>query len=132
MPVYKPANYNAVSPYLIVRDAAATIEFLKSAFDAVELERVRFSDGKIRHAEVRIDDSVVMLADSPSPEWAAVEAHVHIYVPDVDAVYQRAVAAGAISVQEPIKKTDADKRGGVKDAGGTTWWIATMVEPRAS
>lgn len=132
MPAYKPAHYNAVSPYLIVRDAAATIEFLKSAFDAVELERIGFSDGKIRHAEVRIDDSVVMLADSPSPAWAAVEAHVHIYVPDVDAVYQRAVAAGAIAIQEPIKKTDADKRGGVKDAGGTTWWIATMVEPRAS
>jgi PhnB protein len=132
MPAYKPAHYNAVSPYLIVRDAAATIEFLKSAFDAVELERIRFSDDKIRHAEVRIDDSVVMLADSPSPAWPAVEAHVHIYVPDVDAVYQRAVAAGAIAIQEPIKKTDADKRGGVKDAGGTTWWIATMVEPRAS
>jgi uncharacterized glyoxalase superfamily protein PhnB len=53
---------------------------------------------------------------------------VHVYVSDVDAAYRRALAAGATSVQEPVKKEDEDKRGGVKDAGGTTWWIATRVE----
>ncbi|MCA9949962.1 MAG: hypothetical protein KDE48_09965 [Anaerolineales bacterium] len=55
-------------------------------------------------------------------------SYVHIYVPDVEAAYRRALAAGAKSVQVPVKKDDADKRGGVKDAGGTTWWIATQVE----
>jgi PhnB protein len=129
MPSHKPANYNAVSPYLIVNGAAATIEFLERALDAVELRRIVVSGGKIRHAEVRIDDSVVMLADSPAPEWAAVEAHVHVYVPDVDATYERALAAGATSVQAPLKKEDPDRRAGVKDAGGTTWWIATRVDP---
>jgi PhnB protein len=84
-------------------------------------------DHKLMHAEVRIGDTVLMLADS-ADGWPSIPAHVHIYVSDVDAVYQRALAAGATSVQEPQKKDDADKRGGVKDSGGTTWWIATQVE----
>ena len=79
------------------------------------------------HAEVRIDDTVVMLADG-SPNWPAVPANVHVYVPDVDATYQRALAAEATSVQEPVKKDDADRRAGVIDPGGTTWWIATQVD----
>jgi uncharacterized glyoxalase superfamily protein PhnB len=68
-----------------------------------------------------------MLADS-AEAWPPISSHVHIYVPDVDAAYQRALEAGALSVQAPVKKEDTDKRGGVKDAGGTTWWIATKVE----
>lgn len=76
------------------------------------------------HSEVRLDDSVIMIADS-APEWPPAPSHVHIYVDDVDAAYQRALDAGAHSVQSPTKKDDDDKRGGVKDSGGTTWWIAT-------
>jgi PhnB protein len=127
MPSYKPQGYNSASPYLIVDGASRTIDFLVQVFDAVEIRRFPSSDGKIMHAEVRIDDTVVMLADS-NPDWLPLSAQVHVYVADVDATYQRALAAGATSVQEPVKKDDADKRGGVKDAGGTTWWIATMVE----
>lgn len=124
---YKPDTYTSVSPYLMVNDASATIDFLKRVFDAVELRRYPTADGKLMHAEVRVDDSVVMLADN-SAGWPSIPSHVHIYVVDVDATYQRALAAGALSVQAPIKKDDADKRAGVKDAGGTTWWIATKVE----
>ena len=80
------------------------------------------------HAEVRIDDTVIMLADPVPPDWPAIASYVHIYVKDVDETYRRALDTGAASVQEPIKKQDEDKRGGVKDAGGTTWWIATNVE----
>jgi PhnB protein len=127
-PGFKPAGYNSVSPYLIVEGADATIKFLKDAFDAVELRRLLAPDGSggVMHAEVRIDDTVIMLADRPA-EWPAVPAHVHVYVADVDASYQRALSCGAIAVQEPVKKEDDDKRGGVKDTGGTTWWIATKV-----
>ena len=71
--------------------------------------------------------SVIMVADD-APGWPPIQAYVHIYVPDVDATYRRALDAGAVAVQEPVKKEDEDKRGGVKDAGGTTWWIATKVE----
>jgi PhnB protein len=125
---YKPSNYTTVSPYLIVNGANATIDFLKHVFGAVELRKFPDDAGKLMHAEVRLDDTVIMLADPSPPDWLPVPSHVHIYVKDVDATYQRALAAGAVSVQEPVKKQDEDKRGGVKDPGGTTWWIATKVE----
>jgi len=125
---YKPTNYSTVSPYLIVTGAGSTIEFLKRVFGAVELRRFAADSGKVMHAEVRIEDTVLMLADPAPPDWPAVPSHVHIYVRDVDARYRTALEAGAVSVQEPAKKQDEDKRGGVKDAGGTTWWIATKVE----
>jgi uncharacterized glyoxalase superfamily protein PhnB len=124
---YKPGHSSTVSPYLIVDSANKTIEFLKEVFDAVEVRCFSDAEGKIRHSEVRIDDSVIMIADG-APGWPPMQAHVHIYVPDVDATHRRALDAGAVSVQEPVKKEDEDKRGGVKDAGGTTWWIATKIE----
>jgi uncharacterized glyoxalase superfamily protein PhnB len=123
---YKPKNYSTVSPYLIVKGASATIEFLVNVFGAVELRRFPDAAGKLLHAEVQIEDTVVMIADA-GEGWPPVSSHVHIYVRDVDATYKRALEAGATSVQEPVKKEDEDKRGGVKDAGGTTWWIATKV-----
>ena len=123
---YKPEGYTSVAPYLIVDGADRTIDFLVRAFGAVELRRFPAPDGGIMHAEVRIDDTVIMLGDG-GPGYPAVPAHVHVYVPDVDATWREAVAAGATPVQEPIKKDDEDKRGGIKDAGGTTWWIATRV-----
>jgi uncharacterized glyoxalase superfamily protein PhnB len=125
---HKPTDYNSVSPYLVVDGAAATIAFLEHVFGATEVRRFPDDAGRVMHAEVRIDDTIVMLADPVPPGWPAVAAHVHVYVPDVDEVYWRALAAGATGVQEPVKKDDADKRGGVRDAGGTTWWIATKVE----
>jgi uncharacterized glyoxalase superfamily protein PhnB len=123
---YKPEGYTSVTPYLIVDGAAGTIDFLVRAFDAVELRRFPAPGGGVLHAEVRIDDTVVMLADATA-SWPPVPTHVHVYVPDVDVSYRRALAAGATAVQEPVQKDDPDKRGGVQDAGGTTWWIATMV-----
>jgi PhnB protein len=129
MPSYKPEGYSSVSPYLIVDGASRTIDFLVRTFDAIELRRFLHTSGQIMHAEVRVDDTVIMLADGdPSRNWPPLPASVHIYVPDVDATYHRAIEAGATSVQEPVKQDDADRRGGVRDAGGTTWWIATTVE----
>lgn len=124
---YKPSNYNTVSPYLIVEGANGTLDFLKRVFGAVELRRFPDAAGKLMHAEVRIDDTVVMIADG-GEGWPPISSHVHVYVSNVDETYRRALEAGATSVQEPVKKDDEDKRGGMKDAGGTTWWIATKVE----
>jgi uncharacterized glyoxalase superfamily protein PhnB len=112
---------------LIVNGASGTIDFLKRVFGAVELRRFPDAAGKTMHSEVRIDDTVVMIADG-AEGWPPVPSHVHVYVADVDATYKRALDAGATSVQAPVKKEDEDKRGGVKDAGGTTWWIATRME----
>lgn len=122
----KPDNYSTVSPYLIVNDAAQTITFMAEVFGASELRRFSDAEGKVMHAEVRLDDTVIMVADS-ADNWPSVASHVHVYVADVDSTYQQALEAGALSVQAPVQKEDADRRGGVKDAGGTTWWIATMV-----
>ena len=126
MSTFKPVNYNSVSPYLIVSGASGTIDFLTRVFGAVELRRYPTPSGTIMHAEVRLDDTVVMLADG-TDGWPPMASYVHVYVRDVDATYARALEAGAVSVQAPVKKEDDDKRGGVKDAGGTTWWIATKV-----
>jgi len=123
---HKPDGYNTVSPYLVVDGAARTIDFLRKVFDAVEIRRFA-GEGKIVHAEIRIDDTVVMIADG-NEGWPPVPSHVHVYVKDVDSIYRRALEAGATSVQQPVKKDDADKRGGVKDSGGTTWWIATKAD----
>ena len=123
---YKPAGYTSVAPYLIVSSASDTLKFLAAVFDAKELRKFTDPGGRVVHAEVRVDDTVVMLAEGAGA-FPPVPAHVHVYVSDVDAVYARALAHGAVSIQEPVKKDDEDKRGGIQDAGGTTWWIATKV-----
>jgi uncharacterized glyoxalase superfamily protein PhnB len=124
--MFKPQGFSTVSPYLIVKDAKKTITFLESVFGATVVRTFPDPAGRMMHAEVRIDDTVVMLADA-APDWPPVSSYVHVYVADVDATYQRALQAGADSIQVPVKKEDEDKRGGVQDAGGTTWWIATRV-----
>ena len=125
--LYKPKGYSTVAPYLVVNGAARTIEFLTNVFGAVNLRQIPNSNGKVMHAEVRIDDTVIMLTDGEEG-WPPIPSHVHVYVADVDDTYQRALKAGATSVQQPMKKGDENKRGAVKDVGGTTWWIATKVE----
>ncbi|MGH7713987.1 MAG: VOC family protein [Gemmatimonadaceae bacterium] len=124
---HKPTGYTSVAPYLIVDGASKTIDFLTRVFGATELRRFPDSSGRLMHAEVRIDDTVVMMGDS-ADGWPPIASHVHVYVSDVDATYRTALEAGATSLQEPVKKGDEDKRGGVKDPQGTTWWIATKVE----
>jgi PhnB protein len=127
MHTYKPAGYNSVSPYLIVKDAAATIDFLQQVFAATTLYRLNNEHNRIAHAEMRVDDSVIMLADAQEG-WSTQPAHVHIYVANVDSVYQSALLAGGLSVQAPTQKQDNDRRCGVQDIGGTTWWIASKID----
>ena len=123
---FKPTGYTSVAPYLTVSGAQATLDFLGRVFDATPLRVMSGPNGTIAHAEVRIDDTVVMLTDAVA-EWPATPSHVHIYVADVDAVFARALEAGATAVQAPVQKDDPDRRGGFRDAGGTIWWVATQV-----
>lgn len=127
-PPYTPDAYSTVSPYLIVNGAGATIEFVQRVFGAVGKDRHVDETGRVRHAEMRFGECIVMVSDPVLPDWPAKPADVHVYVADVDAAYRRALEAGAVSVQPPSKKDDADRRCGVRDAGGTTWWIATRVD----
>ncbi|MGQ0568371.1 MAG: VOC family protein [Armatimonadota bacterium] len=109
--LYKPEGCSSVSAYVMANGAHRVIDFLKKAFDAEELRRYDNPDGSIMHAEVRIDDTVVMIADGGG-EFPPFPISVHVYVPDVDATYRRALAAGGTSVQEPKRKDDPDRRGG--------------------
>ena len=125
---YKPQGYASVSVYVMADGAQRVIDFLTQTLDAKPLRRFDRPDGSIMHVEIQIDDTVVMIADAggafPSfPVW------LHVYVPDVDASYQRMIAAGGFSVEEPNQKEgDFDRRAGVKDPAGNTWWIATQME----
>ncbi len=123
----KPAGYTSVAPYLVVAGAQQVIDFLKQTFEATELRRFDMPDGSIIHVEIRVEDTVVMLADGGG-EWPPFPSWIHVYVTDVDATYKRALRAGGTAVQEPThREGDPDRRGGVKDPGGNTWWISTQV-----
>ena len=130
-----PEGYHSVTPYLCVNDAARAIEFYKEAFGATEIMRMEAPGGKIGHAEVKIGDSFVMLADEfpemnfRSPQTlGGVSAHFMIYDEDVDALVERAVAAGA-KLTRPVKdQFYGDRSGGVEDPFGHHWYIATHKE----
>jgi PhnB protein len=123
----KPNGYHSITPYLVVDGAASVIDFAKQAFDAQEVMRMSAPGGRVGHAELRIGDSLVMLGDAHG-EHKAMPAMLHVYVDDADAIYQRALAAGATSVQPPTDQFYGDRSGGVKDPAGNLWWIATHVE----
>jgi PhnB protein len=128
MPVNpKPEDYHTVTPYLIVPGAAEFIEFTKQAFAAQERERFPTPDGKIMHAEVKIGDSIVMLSDS-SAEFEPTRSSIHLYVDDVDSIYERALQAGGESLREPADQFYGDRSAGIKDRFGNQWWLATHVE----
>lgn len=124
---WKPEGYTSVSVYLVAEGAQRVIDFLKKTFGATDLRRFVTEDGKIMHAEVQIGDTVVMIADAGG-NYPAFPVWLHVYVPDAEETYKKALAAGGVSVQEPVRKEgDPDRRGGVKDPCGNTWWISTQV-----
>lgn len=126
MSAWKPEGYPSVSPYLICADAEGLIAFLVAAFGAGQVRRFDRPDGSLMHAEMRIDDSIVMVGGGATQHLSS-EVHIHLYVPDAAAVYDRALAQGAESVQPPIRKSaDDDLRGGFKDPAGNIWWVATQ------
>lgn len=118
----KPPRRNAASPYLVVTDAQAMLDFLAAVFDAETLLVHRREDGSVMHAEALIDDSVVMMGEMPEAQ----PAMIHVYVPDAAAAHARALAAGAASVQEPQAKEDGDLRGGVRGPDGVLWYMASL------
>ena len=122
-----PEGYHTVTPYLVIKGADTLIEFTKRAFGAEEIMRHPTPEGKVMHAEVKIGDSRIMLAEACG-EMGPMPAMIHLYVNDADATYRAAIEAGATSVQEPADQFYGDRSGGVKDASGNLWWIATHKE----
>jgi uncharacterized glyoxalase superfamily protein PhnB len=122
-----PDGYTTVTPWIIGRDTAGLLDFLKRAFDAEELARVVGEDGKIGHAEVRIGDAVVMAFDSRD-DWADTPAYLRLYVPDSEETQRRAIEAGATEVTRQTVLFFGDRVGRVRDPFGNLWWIQTRLE----
>ena len=122
-----PEGFHSVTPYLLVSGVPKLIDFLKKAFDAEVIEYMDMPDGTVMHAQVRIGDSMVMMGD-PRGACEPTSASLYLYVADTDAVYQRALEAGATSAMEPADQFYGDRNAGVKDPVGNTWWIATHIE----
>jgi PhnB protein len=122
-----PDGYPTVTPYLMVADAGTFIEFMSSVFDAKVTAHLLQPDGKIGHTELRIGDSMIMLSEA-SESHPATPVMLHIDVGDVDAVFERAVRAGASVVSRPTNQFYGDRSGGVKEPSGNTVWIETHVE----
>jgi PhnB protein len=121
----EPTRSPRLAPYLAVRDARGLLAFLERALEGRTTFELARPDGALMHAEVRIADSVVMVGDAP-PGRRPFPGMVHVYVPDADAAYERALKAGASSVQPPASSPDGDRRGGVLDAWGNEWWFTTL------
>jgi PhnB protein len=122
-----PDGYHTVTPYLVVADAEAQIDFLKRAFGADETYRHHDDKGKVSHAEVRVGNSMLMIGQARD-QWTPKPAMFYLYVEDVDAVYKRAVEAGAKPAQEPADQAYGDRSGGVEDSQGNQWWVGTHIE----
>lgn len=123
-----PAGFHSITPYLIVPGIAKLVEFLRQAFGAEEVHPImKRPDGTVMHAELRVGDSVVMMGE-PMGNFQAMPCMLYLYVPDVDATYRRALAAGAVSLQEPADQFYGDRNAGVRDPSGNLWWIGTHKE----
>ena len=122
-----PPGYGTVTPWIISRNAGRLIEFTKAAFGAQELARIPGPDGGIGHAEVRIGDSIVMMFDARDG-WPDTPAFLRVYVPDADAAFQRALAAGATPVTAVTGLFFGDRVGRVRDPLGNIWWLQAHVE----
>lgn len=122
-----PEGHHSVTPYLVVDDAARLMAFLRDAFQAVEVHRMTGPDGRVRHAQVKLGDSMVMMGE-PQGQGKPLPCALYLYVENADAVYQRALKAGATSIMEPADQFYGDRHGGVTDPFGNQWWIATHIE----
>ena len=130
-----PDGYHNVTPYLFVRSAASAIDFYKSVFGATETVRMQGPNGKIMHAEVRIGDSIVMLADE-NPQTGVMSPQtiggysvgLHVYVENVDVVMQKAIESGAKALRPIKNQFYGDRSGSLLDPFGDMWTVATHIE----
>ncbi len=119
--------FGSVTPHLYAGEPVQLIEFLQKAFGGEETYRAQMPDGRIPHAQVRIGDSIVALAGGHGA-YQPMPSTLHLYVPDTDALYERALAAGATSIQPPADQPYGDRSAGVTDPFGNRWFIATHIK----
>ncbi|MCF3932155.1 VOC family protein [Acuticoccus sp. M5D2P5] len=119
---------STVSPFIVSDKALDVIAFAKAVFGAEPIEEpILRADGTLAHAAIKLGDTTIMLGDPRAPEHHH-SAFLQVYVPDCDAIYRKALAAGAESVMEPSDQFYGDRASGVRDMAGNTWWISTHTE----
>ena len=118
--------YRTVTPYLVVPDADAELKFLADGLGATETLCHRNPDHTVMHAEIKIGNSLVMLGQA-GPQSKALTAALYVWVPNVDELYAKALAAGATSASAPEDKPYGHRNAGVVDPGGVTWWIGSPI-----
>lgn len=119
-------GYNSASPYLMIDDPKRFIDMLREIFDAQEMRKYLHKDGSLMHAEIQIDDSVIMLAQA-NEKYPSYTVWMHIYVQDADATFEKAIQYGCEIVERPTQKDgDPDRRGTFKDFAGNFWAIGTQ------
>ena len=123
----RPEGYQSVIPYIVVKNVSGLLEFIESVFDGKVEEKMEGPNGSVMHAQARIGDSVIMMGE-PREEDQKMPAMMYLYVDDVNKTYNKAIKAGATSLMEPENKFYGDRSGGVQDAQGNKWWLATHVE----
>ena len=122
-----PFGLHTITPYLVVDGVSRLIEFLGQVFGAELRGDPEYrNDGTVKHAEIKIGDSVVMMGE-PSENFEEMPASLYLYVDDCDLTYQRALKAGATSIVEPENYPHGDRYGGVMDPVGNIWWIAMHI-----
>jgi PhnB protein len=126
-PTPVPEGLRSMTPYLHPRGVPAYIDFLEQAFGAEEKGRHQGPDGRIWHAEVRIGDAALQMGDGDAEGGNPMPCSFYLYVSDVDAVYQQAIAAGARSLQAPTVQPYGERVGAVEDSTGTQWWIGQPI-----
>jgi PhnB protein len=124
---YTPKGLNSVNVYMHPLRAEPVINFLKRAFGAREIAKYASPDGVVHHAEISVGDSVIEMGEAHG-KYPPMPTMFYLYVPDCDAIYQRALQAGATSIAEPVDQPYGDRSGGVKDAFGNQWYIATHIK----
>jgi len=123
----EPYQHSTVQPWLVTRDTGRLLDFITAAFDGQEIARVPTADGGIGHAEIRVGDSVLLAFDA-QPDWPDLPSLLRVYVDDADAVFERAVAAGARVVTPLDEAAWGDRGGRVRDPLGNIWWVVQHVE----
>ena len=130
-----PPGFHTVTPYLAIKNALAALEFYKKAFGATERFRMLMPDGRLAHAEIQVGDSIIMMCDEfpehggKSPQTlGGSPVYLYLYVEDVDAFYNKAVAAGAKASKPIMDQFYGDRSGLLEDPFGHQWWIATHKE----
>ncbi|ALG14912.1 glyoxalase [Kibdelosporangium phytohabitans] len=122
-----PAGYTTVAPWISTQDTGALLDFVKAAFDGVELGRVPLADGSIGHAEIRVGDTVLLAFDQRE-DWPHMPSLLRVFVPDADAAFAAALDAGAREVTALTNNAFGQRGGRIRDPFGNIWWVIANVE----